>query len=473
MFFTKDRAKNLLLEFNLAGVELSDLQWRRFLRLDQLLLQNIDHLDLTRTNPHQLILKHYLDSALVADFLPEPGTLLDLGSGAGFPGLPLAIRRPHWRVILAEPRLKRLAFLEEAIDLLGLTNVQVYPHKVGSSFPGLIDAIITRDFGPLPEIVELAATILPQKGQLFVLKGPMIDQEIADAAKNSAWANFTNLAVKYYQVGSHKRSLLSLTKKTPSQPKTPTPRVTEIASPQNPRFRSWLKLLEGRHQRRQGQTLAFGAKITQELLLNQGDRILGIIATNPRDLANLTIKSHWPVFFLRPEIFPELDVLGTGPPIIWLKTPPLLDWDETQIQPSPWLLVPFQDPKNVGAVIRSAAAMETAVVLLTEAASPFHFRALRAAGPAVFQTPLFQGPSYRSLPDLGRADIYALSPRGDNIFQANLPKGLGLALGVEGPGLDSLWPREKKIAIPMNPQVESLNGATAAAMALAILKARR
>ncbi|MDR1607212.1 MAG: 16S rRNA (guanine(527)-N(7))-methyltransferase RsmG [Deltaproteobacteria bacterium] len=473
MIFNKDRAKSLLLEFSLAGVPLSDQELRRFLRLDQLLSQNMDQLDLTRTDPRQLIQKHYLDSAKVADFLPEPGTLLDLGSGAGFPGLPLAIRNPHWTIILAEPRLKRLAFLEEAIDLLGLANVQIYPHKVNPlTFSVPIKALIARDFGPLNDLLEIAAAILPENGQLFLLKGPRVAQEIALAQKNPAWANFTDLTVKYYQIGPHERSFLALTKKSPNSVPPPAYSSLEIASRQNPRFRSWLKLLTGRQQRRLGETLAFGQKIIQELLTNQGDLILGIIATKPRDLVGYPLKSHYPVFFLRPEIFPELDVLGTGPPIVWLKTPTLPAWELNQTQETPWLLVPFQDPKNVGAVIRTAAALKAAVVLLSEAASPFHFRALRTGGSAIFETDLYQGPSYQSLPDLPRDDIFALSPRGQDIFKVNCPKGLGLALGVEGPGLDSLWPWAKKLAIPMNPRVESLNGATAAAMALAILKTR-
>jgi tRNA G18 (ribose-2'-O)-methylase SpoU len=116
--------------------------------------------------------------------------------------------------------------------------------------------------------------------------------------------------------------------------------------------------------------------------------------------------------------------------------------------------------------------MGAPVVLLTEAASPFHFRAIRAAGPAIFQTPLFLGPSYKTLPNLKKNNVYALSPRGLDIYTAKLPKAFGLALGLEGPGLDSLWPPEKKLAIPMEPGVESLNGSQAAAKALAIIKAK-
>jgi 16S rRNA (guanine527-N7)-methyltransferase len=475
MFFNPDRAKLLLLEFDLAGLKLSDLQLRQFLRLDQLLLNYLDQLDLTRTSPRQLILKHYLDSALVAQFLPEPtGALLDLGSGAGFPGLPLAILNPHWPLILAEPRQKRLAFLEEVIALLGLPRVRVYPHKVGPRLAEPLEAIICRDFGPLTEILELAAPILPENGQIYLLKGARVEEEIQEAQKTPAWAHFTQLTLRRYQVGPQERSLVTLRKKTPRPPQAQPPgRSLEIASRQNPRFRSWLKLLAGRQQRRLGETLAAGPKIVRDLLTNQADLILGLLATKPRDLDGYPVKSSTPVFFLRPEIFPELDPLGVGPPLAWLKTPALPTWEPGEAWPVPWLLIPFQDPRNVGTVIRAAAALAAPVVLLAEAASPFHYKALRAAGPTVFQTPLLLGPSYRELPDLPRDDLYALSPRGQSIWRHSGPPGLGLALGPEGPGLDSLWAPERRLTIPMKPGVESLNAALAAAMALAILAARR
>ncbi|MDR0549081.1 MAG: class I SAM-dependent methyltransferase [Deltaproteobacteria bacterium] len=473
MFFNSERALSLLLAFNIAGLTLNDLELRQFLRLDRLLLNNLERLDLTRTAPERLIVKHYLDSALVADFMPdEEGIILDLGAGAGFPGLPLAIRRPHWSLLLAEPRLKRLTFIEEAIFLLALEGVKIYPHKVGDNFNQPIKAIVARDFGQVGTILDLAAKILPKDGRVYLLKGANPEPEMALAKSGEASRHFTPLAVKYYQVGPYKRSFLTYQKKTaPSTPKL-TPSSTEIASPHNPRYRSWLKLLEGHKQRRAGETIAMGKKIVRELLTCQVDLILGVIVTHPRDLEGFPLKNQTPVFFVRPEIFGDLDVLGAGPPLLWLKTPPLPPFDPTQTFAEPWLLTPFQDPQNVGAVIRAAAALGSPVVTLAEAASPYHFKALRVAGPAVFQTPLFSGPSFTVLPDLPRDDLYALSPRGQDIYQADLPAGVGLVLGREGPGLDGLWPEAKRLAIPMRPRVESLNGALAAAVALALLKAK-
>ncbi len=98
-------------------------------------------------------------------------------------------------------------------------------------------------------------------------------------------------------------------------------------------------------------------------------------------------------------LFKELDVAGTHSPLLLVSVPAIAPWSDAD----PWptgctLFVPFQDPENVGAVIRSAAAFGVArVVLLKEAAHPFHPRSSRAAGTALFQVPIAQGPSLRDL----------------------------------------------------------------------------
>jgi tRNA G18 (ribose-2'-O)-methylase SpoU len=365
-----------------------------------------------------------------------------------------------------------LAFIEEAIDLLDLNNVKIYPHKVGPNFGESIQSVIARDFGSIADILELVAPILAPQGQVFLLKGPNAPAEVREAQGRAIKAHYTDLTAISYQVGSLKRSLVKTAKITPKEAVVNPYQSLEIASPKNPRFRGWLKLLTGRTQRKAGETLGLGQKIVKELLTNHPDLLLGLIAVSPRDLEGFPVSRDTPIFFVRSEIFPELDPIGAGPPIAWLKTPEIETWDPTRVNQKPFLLIPFQDPNNVGAVIRAAAALGPEVVLLAEAASPFHYRALRVAGPAVFLTKLWRGPSYRELPFLERDDLYALSPRGADIFSWDPPENPGLVLGSEGQGLDSLWPESQKLSIPMKPGLESLNGGVAAAMALAILKAK-
>jgi 16S rRNA (guanine527-N7)-methyltransferase len=128
------------------------------------------------------------------------------------------------------------------------------------------------------------------------------------------------------------------------------------------------------------------------------------------------------------------------------------------------VLIPSQDPENVGAAIRSAAAFGAVqAILLGESANPFHPKALRASGGAVLSLPLRQGPALDAVPH--ELPIVALSAEGADIRQAAFPAAFGLLVGLEGPGLPEPW-RRRAVRIPIRPEVESLNAAAATAVAL-------
>ncbi|MCU0595569.1 MAG: RNA methyltransferase, partial [Desulfobacterota bacterium] len=142
------------------------------------------------------------------------------------------------------------------------------------------------------------------------------------------------------------------------------------------------------------------------------------------------------------------------------------EWDAGSLPEGCTLLIPFQDPSNVGAVIRSAAALGVAnLVLLKEAAHPFHYKSTRAGGSALFRVPIFAGPSVQ---ELGRAKspIISLSADGDDIRNFRFPERFCLLPGVEGPGLPPEVRHLKSLSIPMERGVESLNAALATGIAL-------
>jgi tRNA G18 (ribose-2'-O)-methylase SpoU len=103
------------------------------------------------------------------------------------------------------------------------------------------------------------------------------------------------------------------------------------------------------------------------------------------------------------------------------------------------------------------------VVLLAESAHPYHPKALRASGGAVFHARLLDGPSLQDLPE--DLPIMALSSEGEDLKGFVFPERFGLLAGMEGPGLPERL-KKNSLAIPMEPQVESLNAATALAIAL-------
>lgn len=463
-------------EFREAGLPLTSKEAESFWRLHELLVARNPEGDLTRVKGfYNLLYKHYIDGAMAAEFIEPSGLTMDLGTGAGFPGLPLAIRRPHWPLLLAEPRGRRLAFMEEAVNMLRLDNVEFYPHKVGSRFDRAISNFITRDFEPAPESLCRAALIIPPGGRVYLMKGPRVDEELREAEALPQWREFETEDDRAYSLGASgiKRRLITWRKRDGASlpARLSSYRVVEIASRENPRYKSWLKSLTGKGLKKNGQAIISGRKFVAEILKDSPGQAAGLIARRLDELEGLEVPSGLTVHLLRPELWPELDLYGAGPPLLLLDIPELPAWSG-RLDEGLTLFLPFQDPANLGTAIRTAAALGAAVVLLKEAASPWHPKSLRASGPAVLSADLAAGPSLAELAAEAGPELLALSPRGADLLKAAWPAACGFVFGIEGPGLPDSWPENRRYAIPMAGQVESLNAAAALAVALGIWKAK-
>ncbi|PPH80063.1 16S rRNA (guanine(527)-N(7))-methyltransferase RsmG [Rathayibacter sp. AY1D9] len=127
--------------------------------------------------------RHVLNSALVAPLL-RPGLVGDVGSGAGLPGLVLAIVRPDVRFVLIEPMERRVVWLQEQVDGLGLENVSVLrarAEEVQLAEP--LDQVTARAVSALSKLIPLTAPLLRPGGELVLLKGINAEKEIEAAAK--------------------------------------------------------------------------------------------------------------------------------------------------------------------------------------------------------------------------------------------------------------------------------------------------
>ena len=127
--------------------------------------------------------RHLLNCAAVAELLPERGVLVDIGSGAGLPGVVLAMLCPSLQVILLEPLLRRSVFLEECVAELGLSNATVLRARAEDKAAAHIEADVAtaRAVAPLDRLAGWAVRLLRPGGELLAIKGQSADEEIAAA----------------------------------------------------------------------------------------------------------------------------------------------------------------------------------------------------------------------------------------------------------------------------------------------------
>ena len=177
-----------------------------------------------------------------------------------------------------------------------------------------------------------------------------------------------------------------------------------------------------------------------------------------------TIPAHVNTYALSTPFFEKIDLFGTGAPVLVCQAPPFPSADLESPPRGLEILCPFGDPANVGALIRTAVAMGVKrVILLKEAAHPYHPKAIRAASGTMFKISLMQGPSIRNLPE--PATWVTLDSQGESLLAFRWPKDIRLLVGEEGPGLPPII-SSTRLAIPMTGSVESLNAVVATGMAL-------
>ncbi len=122
--------------------------------------------NLTGAMPASELAGHTLESVLGAGLIPRHARIVDVGSGAGFPGIPIAISRPDLSVALVEPRHKRAAFLRHVARILPLPNVAVHEARIESLGFEAFDAVVTRAVGAVPEWLGDGSLVRPDGGLL-------------------------------------------------------------------------------------------------------------------------------------------------------------------------------------------------------------------------------------------------------------------------------------------------------------------
>lgn len=184
-------------KLELTGEQASQL-WQHF----QAVVETNRSFNLTRiTDPAEAAVKHYADSLAIIHWASAPDSatrrVLDVGTGAGFPAVPLAIVRPDWQVTALDATAKKIRFLEQLRTALNLRNlVCVHEHAAHWQTPDRFDLVAYKAVGSLGLCAEQGARLLARQGRIAVFKtGNLSDAETAEARGKArelglTWATF-------------------------------------------------------------------------------------------------------------------------------------------------------------------------------------------------------------------------------------------------------------------------------------------
>ena len=189
-------------------------------KIDQFAIHAVELLKWTRkinltaiSDPLEIAVKHFLDSIAPAPVIPPDASLLDIGSGGGFPGIPIKIMIPSLSVTLIDASRKKVSFLKHVIRMLGLKNIEachVRAEDLSGDFisNNTYDVIISRALSSMVNFVQMSLPLLAKDGFIIGMKGKMSVKEIkselspikinSNLQKNSI-SNF-NIALKKYRL---------------------------------------------------------------------------------------------------------------------------------------------------------------------------------------------------------------------------------------------------------------------------------
>ena len=167
-----------------TDLEVTELQQNQLVQLVELLDKWNKAYNLTSVRePHQMLVKHIMDSIVVSPYL-KGQRLIDVGTGPGLPGLPLAILNPDKKFVLLDSLGKRLRFIRQAVLALGLKNVEFVQSRVEEYQPEeKFDVVLSRAFASLQDMLFWCKHLPNENGHFLALKGQFPEQEVAQLDK--------------------------------------------------------------------------------------------------------------------------------------------------------------------------------------------------------------------------------------------------------------------------------------------------
>lgn len=187
------------------AISVSDKQFNQLcLYIDLLEKWNVAYNLTALKDERQMVYHHLLDSLSLTPFVSDTAkTVLDVGSGGGTPGIPLAIYRPDLAVTLVDSNSKKTAFLRQAVIELGLNNVQVITERVENIQAIQFDTIVSRAFAELGDFVRLTEQILAKNGVWLAMKGVYPYEEVDRLPENIMVKQVVEVKVPFIDGSRH------------------------------------------------------------------------------------------------------------------------------------------------------------------------------------------------------------------------------------------------------------------------------
>lgn len=171
------------------SIEFSDIQIKKFYKYMNLLIEWNEKINLTAiTEPKEIIIKHFIDSLTILKDIKGKNTLVDVGTGAGFPGIPLKIMNEEIKITLLDSLNKRINFLNEVIKELDLRNIDTIHSRVeeagkNKKYRESFDIATARAVANLSTLSEYMLPLVRVGGKSICMKGPEVSEELQNSKK--------------------------------------------------------------------------------------------------------------------------------------------------------------------------------------------------------------------------------------------------------------------------------------------------
>ena len=183
----EDFSKEFVKQADKMDIKISDNQIKMFYEYMNLLIEWNEKINLTAIiEPKEVIVKHFIDSIIAAKYIKEGSSIIDVGTGAGFPGIPLKIYNDSYKVTLLDSLNKRTIFLQEVVNKLGLKDIEIIHGRAedyaqDNKYREMFDYAISRAVAPLNILLEYLVPYTKVDGSIIAMKGSNAEQEFIEA----------------------------------------------------------------------------------------------------------------------------------------------------------------------------------------------------------------------------------------------------------------------------------------------------